>query len=264
MAWVPFREGAEKESYYRFLREIDPVPQKIKEMIFHAKGKTEDALELEDRTLITNEKRFPEKDGYYPLREGGVLVATNIKIPDITGEMIAWWAYWHSLDPLRYALWDPEDHFDVQIDDVGRSRAENPDLPAEEKLWYATHRVSEAFDRDEPQDLILMFQNPGEMGYDLSLMGTKRCEYILCAKSLMNGKIPVFLTENFTSAGGEMEVRLRYWMGYDLVFGKVQCMIPPSVQIPEHVLQMLMIHNYKEYIHLNKVLPAIYEAEKEN
>lgn len=262
---VPLRDGAEDLSYYKYYQEdIAPISREEKEMIAGAKGAKGEGLEPEDRALIQSNHVYPSKPGYYRLKKGGLLVHSVVPIPDITGEMMEWWAPWHSLDPVRYALWDPEDHYGLELDAVGRQRALDPSIPPLEKLWGATHTVSEAFDRDEPQNLTMHFKNPFEVGYSREVYGTPDCRYILAATGKMNGKIPVFMSEIFREIGGIMHVQLYFWIGYDLENGQPKCRIPKFVKIPENIAQMLMTHNYKEYHHLNKILPRVYAEEKDN
>lgn len=83
-----------------------------------------------------------------------MLVAGNIPMPDVTPEMLYWWFAWHGLEPLRYAIWDPEDHFDVKINEEGRTRSLNPNIPMNEKSWGATHTVQESI--GGPPDEIAM------------------------------------------------------------------------------------------------------------
>jgi len=39
--------------------------------------------------------------------------------------------------------------------------------------------------------------------------------------------------------------------------------MPPFFKVPEKVLQGLLIHNFKEYAQMNKILPFLYAEEKD-
>lgn len=54
----------------------------------------------------------------------------------------------------------------------------------------------------------MKFISPADAGYDMSLLGTDQCVFMVCAES----KMPVLITENFTKINGEMEVHLRFWL----------------------------------------------------
>ena len=57
----------------------------------------------------------------------------------------------------------------------------------------------------------MKFISPADAGYDMSLLGTDQCVFMVCAESKMD-KMTVFITENFTKINGEMEVHLRFWL----------------------------------------------------
>lgn len=264
MKRVPVKDGSEKVSYYKYyLEDIVGISDELREKLMNSKGKKEDALEIYDREKLQSNECYPSETGYYPLKKGGALVASNVKIPNITNEMIEWWTSWFALDPLRYALWDPEDHYDISIDEYGRKRALDPSVPMGEKLWGATHYVEESFDGEEPTKLVMKFISPADAGYDMSLLGTDQCVFMVCAESKM-GKMPVFVTETFSKINGNMEVRLRFWIGYELKDGKAKCKLPPFIKIPENMLKGLLIHNFKEFAQMNKILPSLYAEEKDN
>jgi hypothetical protein len=41
-------------------------------------------------------------------------------------------------------------------------------------------------------------------------------------------------------------------------------LLPPEVQLPEEVAVGLIAHNFKEFNHLQKILPSVYAEEKDN
>lgn len=59
-------------------------------------------------------------------------------------------------------------------------------------------------------------------------------------------------------------VNLRFWIGYELKDGKAKCKLPPFFKVPEKVQNGLLIHNFKEYAQMNKILPFLYAEEKGN
>jgi len=152
MAKVPVAEDAKTRSYYKYFEDpaweiANLTPEQLK-FVAGCKGTEEEALSIHDRNqLLEPNVTAPEKMGYFPLKEGGLLVAGNIPMPDVTPEMLYWWFGWHGLEPLRYAIWDPDDHFNVTINDEGRRRALDPSIPMEEKTWGATHTVLESKNR---------------------------------------------------------------------------------------------------------------------
>ena len=66
---------------------------------------------------------------------------------------------WHGLEAFRYSIWDPEDHYGLELDETGKSRALDSSIPMEEKTLGATHVVQESIG-GPPEEIVLMFQNP--------------------------------------------------------------------------------------------------------
>jgi len=125
--------------------------------------------------------------------------------------------------------------------------------------------VIESFVGDEPGVVILEILNPWDYGYDKSLSGTDRWLYGICAKAQI-GDIVVFATEVLVKGeDGINEVRCRFWIGYYRdESGAFQCVIPKGVRPPKELVHGLVMHNYREFMHLNKILPGLYAENKDN
>ncbi|MGI6731243.1 MAG: DAPG hydrolase family protein [Anaerovoracaceae bacterium] len=258
---VPLKPGDREKPYYKFYeKEIADPTEEQWEMIKSSKGTAEEALSIFDRNLLLEPGMYPAKTGYYPLNEGGLLVAGNIPMPNVTAEMLYWWWPWHSLDPFRYTIWDNEDHFDVKLNEEGRRRALDPSVPMEEKTWGATHTVLESIG-GPAGEIVIMFQNPADLGYDAGKIGTKDCEFIVAANAVMGGKFPVVMTEVAKEIDGVMTFMARFWVGYKITDGKVETLMPTFDVLPgefEKIAQMLIGHNIKEFTNLGKILPDVY------
>ncbi|MDR0311881.1 MAG: hypothetical protein LBJ21_09870, partial [Acidobacteriota bacterium] len=127
---VPIKLEDKNKSYYKYY-ELDiktPLPDFVAAI---QKGTKAEALSIHDRAKLLTEL-LPAKTAYYPLKEGGLLFASNIEMKGITPDMLWWWWPWHSLDAFRYTIWDPDDHFDVQLNEEGRARALDPKVPMQE------------------------------------------------------------------------------------------------------------------------------------
>ncbi len=257
---VSVPEELKSKSYYKYVQiPVEPVPQDLKDEIFSRNFKVGEGLEVKDRAKLQEEDPYPVLDGVYPLKGGGVLTCANVKTPDLTGEMLGWWASWHGIDPLRYAIWDSEDHYDLQI--IGnKERLLDESIPAGERVIGTKHSILESFDCDEPTNLTMEFISPWDVGYDRSLDGTDRHMYMVCANASMGGKIPVFASEVLVKGkDGQNECRCRFWIGYQLQDdGRIVYKLPKFIRPPKKVVQQLIIHNHKEFTHLNRVLPELY------
>ena len=267
---VPVAEDAKTKSYYKYYEQgIDsPTPEQFAQ-IDVSKGTVEECLEIEDRNKVLEpETTYPEKLGFYPTKDGGLLIAGNIPMPDVDKDMLYWWWAWHGLEPLRYAIWDPEDHFGVVLNKEGRDRALDASVPMEEKTWGATHTVQESIG-GPPDEIVIMFQDPKEMGFDVSKVGKEGVDFLICANALLGPmKMPVVMTEVAKKINGVMTFQARFWVGYHIIDGEPKCLAPVTKLIPESECDMiakgLLAHNVKEFSNLNKVLPKVYAEEKDN
>jgi hypothetical protein len=55
-----------------------------------------------------------------------------------------------------------------------------------------------------------------------------------------------------------IEVRNRFWVGYQIVDKEPVLMLPPGMRIPEEAAQGLFLHDVQEFANLARVLPQLY------
>ena len=135
-----------------------------------------------------------------------------------------------------------------------------------EKLWGATHTVQESIGMG-PDEIVIMFQNPKDMGFDVSKIGTEGCEFLICANALLGPmKMPVVMTEVAKKINGVMTFQARFWVGYHIIDGEAKLLVPAAKVIPEAecdgIAKGLLTHNIKEFTNLNRILPQVYAEEK--
>jgi len=261
MALVKVSEDAPSKSYYKyFIRGLAPLPVDFKKTLAELKVHKEGGLSIHDRNIVAKAgTRTPVETGVYVLPEGGMLVSSNIRIPNVTGEMLDWFFPWQILDPLRYAIWNPEEHVDNQITAEERKRILNPDIPIHEKIWGVTFHATEAMG-GPPTIIDITFRNPAECGYDDS-----ECDFLITSNSLVGDKrLPVHFVECAKKIDGEMELQLRFWIGYHVVDGEAKYLLPPQVEIPYEAGFAMIGHNFREFNNLAQVLPDLYSEEKDN
>ena len=178
--------------------------------------------------------------------------------------MFEWWFAWHGLEDMRYRIWDPEDHFYAR--QQMREKVLDPKVPMREKTWGTVHIVREDIGAG-PDDLILEFRYPHELGYDESKVGTKDCAAMMCANG--HGPVPgqgvaAVMTHMVREIEGGIELRSRFWIGWGLVNGQVVKLVPDGVRVPVEVPMGLFAHNLKEFGHLATILPDLYKEEKDH
>lgn len=267
MKHVPVAADAASKSYYKYYEQgISGLTSEQEEIVRNSAMDSKEAVLLEDiNKLLEPGTAYPASPGYCALPAGGAYVASNIPMPNVTGEMLYWWFAWHGLDPLRYAIWDPEDHFGTQLDEAGKKIVLNPDIPLEQKTWGVTHHVSESVVTGMPPTPIdIFFMNPEKMGVDMEKIGTEGCEFIVIANSLADRKIPAVMMEVAKKIDGVMTYLCRWWFGYAIENGEIKKLIPDGVKIPEDFMKALIGHSLKEFSNLGKILPSVYDEEKDN
>ena len=268
MQKVSLYSGAESKSYYKYMDESVWIPSKEEIDIFRKKGDSEKVLEFRDRTKITSEDYLPEQPAVYYSENGGLVVSSTVEVPDITKEMAEWWFAWHPLDPLRYAIWEPQDHHDISISEEGRKRLLDNSIPICERIWGVPNNVLESFNGEKPSKLTIQFQNPAEFGYKKEKIGTDCCQAILCMNDILKKgplKIPVFATEILRKGPDGRNIWVsHWWMGCGFQHGSSVSVKVPMRNIVFRYASNLVVHNQIEMVHLNKILPAVYAENKNN
>lgn len=271
MKTVPLYPGAEKKSYYKFLQ---PITQPSEEEIRWAKthrGDPKLALPFAKRAIIQTSEYTPLPEGVYFAEDGTIFVSAITPIPDITGEMLEWWMLWHQFDPLRYALWNPVDHYDVKITPEDRARFLDESIPIRERLWGTSSTILESMNGEKPMPGTLKFVAPSSVGLRNELVGTDSCQAILVANNALEIgpiKYPVFMCEWVRkNEQGKNEWVVAAWMGHGVKDGKdVTVKLPLFLRkkLASGMPSLFLVHNHKEVGHLNKILPALYAENKDN
>ena len=200
--------------------------------------------------------------GFCVAENGTGFVANSTFMSGVTGAMFDWWFGWHSVgSDLRYKLWDRDDHFYARADNPDYVR--DPGVPNNQKTWGMNHHILEDIGLGGPEELLLSFKKPSDMGYDMSKIGLPGCASIVCAVG--QGSAPAVMTHKCVEAEGGIWFRSRFWMGYSIDdSGKAVKLVPDGQRIPEMMPRALFGHNIKEYANLAAILPEIYSEEKDN
>ncbi len=189
--------------------------------------------------------------GYCNLPDGSAMLANLTQMPGVTPEMFDWWFAWHGVKPLRYKIWNREQHYSAQTRDL--DKALNSSLSMKERYWDTTHDVTEDCNMG-PENIIINFRNPADIGFDPEKLA-KFDGTIVCAGNEHSGCIMVHFIR---PVPGGCELRSRFWMGYGVVDGKPTKLLPPGITIPLEPVKALLDHNIKEFTHLASILPEIY------
>lgn len=257
--------GVSKEekalSYYCFFeQEMAPIPEEKMQILLAGPSEIT-AVPFEERNrFLAGEDADCCQVGYGVAPDGTGFVCNTTYMPGVTGEMLDWWFPWHSVgSDLRYKIWDPEDHYFARADRV--NYVCDPRVPVREKTWGVSHYIIEDVGAG-PDFLKLNFLRPRDYGYDESLIGTERCESLVCA--IGEGGCAAAMTHKWFPYQDGVLFCSRFWIGMGTVEGRIVKTIPEGVRIPEMVPRGLFGHNIKEFSNLAKILPDVYRENWEN
>ncbi len=268
MSKVPVSNQDREKSYFKYyIAELAAGdPEKYAKI---ERGPLDNAIApyIEKRNDLFNEGNFPEEFGLWSLDDGTAVIANQTFFPGVTGEMFDWWFAWHPIDRLRYAIWDADDHYDVQLADPAKAR--DMSLSMRERHWGSIHHIWEDIGTGNVDLLRINFMRPKDMGYDESQLDTDACSALVCANCMVYGNdshpdIPVVMTHFLRPVEGGSELRSRFWFGWQIIDGIAIKSIPDGVQVPIQGPTDLLGHNVKEFANLAALLPKVYAEEKDN
>ena len=200
------------------------------------------------------------KVGYGNFDDGTGFVANETYMPNVKGEMLSWWFAWHSVgSDLRYKIWDPEDHYFARANNV--EYVCNEKIPVSQKTWGITHYVLEDVGAG-PGFLELRFKRPADFGFDEKIIGTAKCESLVCAAGV--GDCAAVMCHKWYSHDNGVMFCSRFWVGFTEVDGKIINALPDDAKVPLEVIRGLYAHNIKEFTNLAAILPEVYAENKNN
>lgn len=258
--------GSESKSYYKYyLRDLAPYSFEKQLLQKMGAGNNANALDIADRAKLMDPGYLPDEIGYYLLDNGAACVSNNTFFKGSTGEMLQWWFAWHGLDPLRYAIWDPFDHYNTELDEASRAKILDPNTSIPDKCFDVEHLVTESLVLGDPGiPIAIHFKTPEEMGFDRTKLGTKEFSFfvggnveIITPEGQPN--VPIVMIHTARDVEGGCELRSRFWMGYHIIDGQGVCLLPPGFKFPEVLVKQLLGHNFTEYTNLASILPDVYK-----
>ncbi len=268
MAKVPVCAEDRRKRYYKYyLRDMAAPSAETLAAITDVPGDAKDALRIEDRNLLFEKGNLPGEFGWWSMPDGTALIANRTFFPNVTGEMFDWWFAWHPIDRLRYAIWDPKDHYDVRLADP--EKALDMRCSMRERHWGSVHYIWEDVGFGGVDLLRIHFRRPAELGYDEKYLDTAACNALVCANVTVYGNetapdVPVVMTHFLRPVEGGSELRSRFWFGWQIQDGKPVKCIPDGVTIPSFGPVALLRHNVTEFTNLAAILPLVYAEEKDN
>lgn len=261
---VPVTEEDTKKSYFKYyLRDMTaPAPEAYQQMHYITPDK---ALPFSERNHLFDPGYMEVEKGFTIMPDGTGYLANLTKMPGVTTEMFDWWFAWHSLDNLRYTIWDPDDHY--KAENMNLARATDESLSYRERLWDVTHDIIEDTGMG-PDGIYINFKYPGDIGFDASRIGTKACSTIVTGLGYGKGQPPLASPDTVMchfvrEIPGGIELRSRFWMGWTYKNGRDVKALPDGMRMPIVGPMSLAMHNVKEFTNLAAILPQVFEEEKD-
>lgn len=258
---VEINEEEKKSSLYKYFeRDIALPMEKLEEMVSDCEIDEKDAMLPDHMNDLFLEGYLPGEFGYCQFKNGGAMIANYKKMPKITVEMFDWWFCWHVLEPMRYKIWDKNNHI--------YCLTKNPDqicdetIPMHERYWNTNCEIIEThIPGEKPGNVIIPFKNPVDIGFDAEKL-KKFNGTIVCSG---DEKTPVVMAHFVRPCeDGGIELRSRFWYGFHVVNQKTGKMdLPAGVVFSEERLKHSLIHNINEFSNLEKLLPELYEEYKD-
>ena len=248
---VPITEEERNSALYKyFIRDmVAPDPKRYEEV--QEPMDPLSALAPADMNKLFDDGYLPGEIGYCRLPDGTGTLANLTKMPGVTPEMFDWWFAWHGIEPMRYKIWNHDEHYYCKTQNM--DKALNKSLSLKERYWDTTHDVEEDVGMGK-EHLLINFRNPADIGFDPEKLKDFKGT-IVCAGNEFS---PTIMSHFVRPVPGGSELRTRFWMGYCVKDGKPQKAIPDGVEFPLEPVKALLMHNIKEFTNLAAILPEVY------
>ena len=245
--------------YKYFERNISKSVEELEELVKNARLDPKDALLPENMNDLFEDGYLPGEFGYCAFEDGTATSANYKKMPGVTPEMIDWWFAWHTLEPMRYKIWDKNNHY--------YCLTKNPDhvcdetLSLKERYWNTGCEIIEShLPGEEPGHIIIPFRNPADIGFSKEKLADFKGTIVCSGEE----RAPVVMAHFFRPTEDGVELRTRFWYGYHVVNGKTEkAQLPPGVAFNEERTKHALMHNINEFNNLSIILPEVYAEFKD-
>ncbi len=255
----------QKRSYAKYFDLKYPV--ETGNLVEYEKGEMDPAktLSIHEISKLLDPGYHDVELGYCRMPDGTGYVAHYLKMPGITPEMFQWWFAWHALEDARYMIWCPMDHGGVWVSEEGREKILNDSLPLHERYMGVTHHNIEKVG-DNYLDIQLSFLHPEEAGFDMTRYNPENISALACANikelpvDAPAGTEPsyLFMMHTVRCLEDGIELRSRYWQGWQMVNGVPVKVLPDGQKAPMEKIKGCAFHNVFEYSRLRGLLPDLY------
>lgn len=217
------------------------------------------ATSIDQRNDMMKPGYLPIETGYTVLPDGSGFAATLVKMPGVTPEMLDWWFNWHPLEGLRYAMWCPVAHTDINVNDPS-VHLDSSGVPLKERNYGKVHYPVEGFNVAQADTVRIEFFSPEDFGLDMTLFNEPYISRAYCANCVINAmNVPfnVFF-HAIRKVDGGVEFRSRYWIWKTRKKGRMQDVRFPKIHKMVDLARNNCLHSLTEYNNLASFLPQLY------
>jgi len=237
-------------------------PAEIVNILERGPISTKLALEIHNVDELLSDEELPCEIGYCLFPDGTGYAAIETIMPGVTAEMIDWWFVWHSLDPIRYKIWNPQEHQDIYVLRSTLMHRLNMNLSFRERNWGTVDVVTENIGTGTI-DICIQFLSPEEFGYDINKYNKSNIVTIVSSNGYIKEKnqsfedaMPIMTsTGTYRQVEGGLVLRSRFWFGWSIV-DKKPVLVNDNIELEQ--VKGISYHCMKEYNHLAKILPSVY------
>lgn len=269
-------EEEKKKSYAKlFYKPLADIPQEDLDILNAGPIDPAKALVIEDRGELLKPGYLPAETGWCKMPDGSGFAATRVFFPDAVPEMFEWWFNWHPIEPLRYAIWSPNAHMSISVDDPSVHKDDSGvalHIRNEGKVHYPV----EGFRYDLAQPAVIHFLSPKDYGLDEDEVKNSPVKAMFLANLFIRGGMSFSETVDENNIRSEVlnpfnvffhsvrmveggcELRSRYWIAKTIVNGKAEHVnMPPELDVEQFAWENCR-HSLTEYNNLASFLPQLY------
>ncbi len=210
MALTETEKSVPYSKYYN--KKLPAIPDDVMKAIHSGPIDSTEALLFENINDLLKPGYHARENGYCQLPNGIGYVSVLTNMPEVTGEMIEWWFWWHALENLRYKIWHPEAHLGISVEN--RIRMLNAKLSYPERYLYNSQYPIENIGRGV-ESFSIRFVSPQDFGFDEDKLKKAGVATIICGViGTRNMKIQHSVMCHFVrKKGSGIEMRSRFWLG---------------------------------------------------
>jgi hypothetical protein len=273
---TPKLNGSEKQEPY--VKWHDRIPAKVPPEVINNIKKSPypnaKALPFEKINDLLHPGYLPLENGYCHMPDGSVFVAVLTEMPNVTGDMLDWWFWWHPINSRRYKIWYPGSHFGVNLDlDIDEYRKRKG--PYASRYWGTINYPVEDIGVGR-ETLSIKFVPPVDFGFDEFRFAEANVATAICGiVGSVSKKLAqhTYMCHFVRKKDKGVEIRSRFWIGHtvlksgfsenSLLNRLINTKTAKKLLLPKKVGIAMAMHCAQEYNNLAEILPELFDTYRD-